>query len=81
MLKVSIHLLQSMTFVILFSALNGCARQEELNANKYRETQMLMGTIIHIDVCQDAQNTQEGVAAYKADNNYGKSDTIPSHYR
>jgi len=27
---------------------------------------MLMGTIVHIDVCQDVQDTQEGSAAYKA---------------
>jgi len=45
--------------------ISGCSRSEEARAGKYRETQMLMGTIIHIDVCQEVQNTENGKLAYK----------------
>jgi len=66
MRKISIHFYPCLIFVIVFCAFNGCSQREGLNSNKYRETQVLMGTIVHIDVCQDVQNTQEGMAAYKA---------------
>ena len=42
----------------------GCERFAGAPSKKYRETQMVMGTIVHLDVCQDPQNSVEVRKAY-----------------
>jgi len=64
------HKMQVRTAIFLIgicmcAGISGCSRYEEAGAGKYRETQMLMGTIVHIDVCQEVQNTENGKLAFK----------------
>jgi len=44
---------------------SGCSRNNEVGASKYRESQLLMGTTVHIDVCQEVGNTENGKKAYQ----------------
>lgn len=52
--------------ICMCGGISGCVPREVPRVNKYRETQMLMGTIVHIDVCREAQNTESSKSAYKA---------------
>ena len=42
-------------FVSLFGSLMGCSQpQEESKATRYRQTKLLLGTVVHVDVCAQA---------------------------
>lgn len=43
----------------------GCACRENLRAEKYSETRMLMGTVVHLDACRGEQDTHTMESAYK----------------
>jgi len=43
----------------------GCERLENSKEGKYREAKMLMGTIIHLDICQENLQNQTIELAYK----------------
>ena len=55
-----------LAFLLIGAGLIVFFLMKEPRTDKYRETQMLMGTVIHIDVCPGVQDTEKGKLAYKA---------------
>ncbi len=51
--------------VLNIAYLCGCAQQEAPQTNKYRESKMLMGTEVQIDVCQDQHDMAKTENAYR----------------
>jgi len=65
MSKISSKLIVSLIVFPLFAIIFGCTRVKEPHTDKYRETRMMMGTIIHLDVCRSNQNINKIDLAYK----------------
>ena len=51
--------------LIGFLFLCGCSQQIPKESNKYREVKEMMGTIVQLDVCQDAHSPQDLENAYQ----------------